>query len=557
MSGNTGKKFGAFKIIAIVVAILVVGLVALPFFIDVNQFRPELESKLAAALGRSVKAGNLSLSLFSGAVGVDDIVISDDPEFSSSPFLKAKSFKVGVELKPLIFSREIRITEIVLENPSINLIRSEAGRWNFSNLGGPSDNGKKKETEKEPDSLSAKDIAIKQIRIEGGNITIAQGVKGRKPSTYSNVNITATDLSFASAFPFTLSATLPGGGSLSLKGKAGPISKVDLITTPFTADLSVKRFGLVDSGFVAPGTGLDGVIDFDGALTSDGRQVESKGTAQADRFQLIKGGSPASQTVSLGYAVNYDLVRENGVLDNAKLTYGKAVANLNGNFRRQRDAFDIKMRLNGRDMPVEDMKSLLPAFGVLLPKGASLEGGMLNADVTAEGLVDSLGITGSADITKTRLVGFDLAGKMAVLAKLAGLKPDPETEIETLASRVYMTPAGIRINNLQLVVPAIGELTGDGAISPDQALDFRMRALLTPSGGLGLGLTQLMRGSGGKLTIPFFIRGTASDPKFVPDLKNAVGGMLGSRFSGQADEEGETPDAGKAIGNAIKGLLGN
>ena len=53
----------AIKIIAIVVVVLIVALVALPFLINVNSFRPRIESELTTALGRKVTVGNLSLSL--------------------------------------------------------------------------------------------------------------------------------------------------------------------------------------------------------------------------------------------------------------------------------------------------------------------------------------------------------------------------------------------------------------------------------------------------------------------------------------------------------------
>ena len=557
MSGENKKKFGVFKIIAIVVVVFIIGLIAIYFFIDVNQFKPEIESKLSTALGRDVKTGNLRLSLLSGAVGADDIVIADDPAFGSAPFLQAKSLMVGIELKPLIFSREVRITEITLNNPSINLIRNAQGRWNFSSLGGQDPGGGNEYDGNASGGMSEKDIAIEQIRISNGTITIDQGGKNRKPSTYSDVNISASELSFSSEFPFKLSASLPGGGSLSLEGKAGPISQIDLIATPIAANLAVKKLDLVESGFVSPDTGLAGIIDFEGELRSSGRQMESKGTAKADRLQLVKGGSPASRPVSLDYSVNYDLKQQKGVLDNARLTYGKAVAYLSGDYRRQQTGLAMKMRLHGTDMPVDDVQSLLPAFGIILPEGASLKGGVINTDMTAEGPIEKLGITGTAAVNNTLLTGFDLAGKMAGVAKLAGIKPDPETEIETLASRVRMTPEGTYLNAIQLVVPSIGDLTGDGVINPDQTLDFKMRAQVTPSGGLGGSLAQLVGGRNGKLTIPFFIRGTASDPKFVADVKNTAGSILGSQFSGENGREGEGKDAGKTLGDTLKSLFGN
>jgi len=69
----------ALKIVGIVVVVLLVIVIALPFLIDVNSFRPRLESELTAALGRQVKVGNLSLSLLSGSVSAEDLSVADDP----------------------------------------------------------------------------------------------------------------------------------------------------------------------------------------------------------------------------------------------------------------------------------------------------------------------------------------------------------------------------------------------------------------------------------------------------------------------------------------------
>ena len=57
------------KWIAIVIAVLIVIALALPFLIDVNTFRPQIESQLTDALGRKVSVGNLKLSILSGSLG--------------------------------------------------------------------------------------------------------------------------------------------------------------------------------------------------------------------------------------------------------------------------------------------------------------------------------------------------------------------------------------------------------------------------------------------------------------------------------------------------------
>ncbi len=548
MSGNAGKRFGWLKVIAVVVVLLIIAIIALPFILDANQFKPELESKLTSALGREVRVGNLKLSLLSGSVAVDDITIADNPAFSKSPFVTAKSLKIGIELKPLIFSKKVRITGVSLDRPAIALIRSSSGQWNFSDLGGKQA-AKSEGASGNPGSFSGSDILIKQVKITNGRITMVEGRK--RPSVYDDVNLVVDNLSFTTSFPFTLSASMPGGGKLKLDGKAGPLSQTDTLTTPLAANLAVTHFDLIASGFAEPGSGLAGLFDFSGTVTSDGRQAQSKGNATANKLQVVKGGSPAGQPVSLAYSVGYDLANRRGILSDSKIQYGKAIAHLNGNYEMREDNLFMKMRMRGTNMPVQDIAALLPAFGVTLPKGASLQGGLLNADLAAEGPVEKMVTTGTADISKTRLVGFDLAGKMATVAMLAGIQSSQETEIEKFASGMRMAPEGIQVSNLMLIMPALGQLSGAGNISASQSLDFTMRAILKPGGTLGAGLTRLVKG--GTLNVPFFVRGTASDPKFVPDVKNAASGLLESVISGQGGKEGGS--TGESLGNTLRDLF--
>ena len=119
------------KIGGIVIAVLFVLAIALPLFINVNRFRPEIESNISTALGRKVTLGDLSLSILTGSVEANQLAIADDPKFSSAPFIQAKSLKVGVELIPLIFSKQISVTHLVIEKPQIALVRTreESQMW--------------------------------------------------------------------------------------------------------------------------------------------------------------------------------------------------------------------------------------------------------------------------------------------------------------------------------------------------------------------------------------------------------------------------------------------
>ena len=111
------------KIVGIVVAVLLLVVIALPFLINVNSFRPKLESELTTALGREVKVGNLSLSILSGSVSAEDLSIADDPAYSKDPFIRAKSLKVGVEVMPLPLDGSVRTMPFkVIELPLLPVL---------------------------------------------------------------------------------------------------------------------------------------------------------------------------------------------------------------------------------------------------------------------------------------------------------------------------------------------------------------------------------------------------------------------------------------------------
>src|SRR5215472_19201553 len=99
---------------AIAVGLTLVAALAIPFFVDANQFRPALEAKLSQTLGRQVKIGDLKLTVLSGSVLASDVLISEDPAFGSAPFLRAQSLKAGVELMPLILSHKLNVTGIAI-----------------------------------------------------------------------------------------------------------------------------------------------------------------------------------------------------------------------------------------------------------------------------------------------------------------------------------------------------------------------------------------------------------------------------------------------------------
>jgi AsmA protein len=516
------------KILAIVVGLLIVVGIALPLFVDANTFRPKLESELTDALGRPVKVGNLTLSLFSGGVSADDISIADDPAFSNSPFVQAKSLTVGVELIPLIFSKTLNVTELTLNQPEIALVKSENGeKWNFSSVGGKNPAASKPAAP--PSSSGNPNLSVAKLNLKDGRLTVSRAGSSDKPRIYDKVNVEVTSFSFTSSFSFTVTADLPGGGSLDLEGKAGPVDADNAALTPLDAKFSVKQLNLSQSAFLDPAAGISGIADYDATLTSDGHEATMKGTVKATNLQVVQKGSPAGKPVQLTYTAVHNLAKETGSLTQGDVAMGKAVAHLTGTYDAHGKVTSINMKLSGQGMPVDDLEAMLPALGVILPPKSSLKGGDLNTNLDISGPVDKLVTTGTVRLENSSLANFDLGSKLAAVSALSGKKTGNDTTIQNFSSDVRVAPEGTQANNINLTVPAIGVLTGGGTVSPDNQLAFKMNA------------------NAGGLEIPFSIAGTTADPKFVPDVKGIATGLLKGALGGKNTNGQQNP---------VNGVLG-
>jgi len=529
------------KIVGIIVVVLLVVVVALPFFLDVNTYRPRIEADLSSALGREVKIGNLKLSILSGGVSADDLAIADDPAFSKTPFVRAKALNVGVQMIPLIFSKSLQITNIEIDEPQVTLLRSSSAKWNFSTLGNK--NAK-------PAESSNQNLSVGKLTVKNGSLSMGTANASEKPTQYQDVNASVQDFSMASQFPFTLSATLPGNGTLKLEGKAGPIDPTDASFTPVQAQITVKHLDLAASRFAPPSSGIAGMVDFDGNLNSNGHQLQSTGTVQASSLKLSPKGRPAGRAVDVKYVVDYELQQEAGKISSAEASAGKAVAHIAGSFGMKGPSTVINVRVKGDGMPVDDLEALLPALGVTLPSGSSLQGGTLSADLTISGPLDQLVTAGPVRISNTKLAGFNFASKLSEVSKLTGAPQGQDTLIQNFSADVHMAPSGTTTNNINLNVPSFGVITGNGSVSPSDALNYKMSANL--SGSTVTGLTQLA-GMGNKgATLPFMIEGTSSNPKFVPDIQGMMGSQLKSTLGGQVPG-GQNTDS---LVNAVGGLFG-
>jgi AsmA protein len=365
------------------------------------------------------------------------------------------------------------------------------------------------------------------------------------------VNFELRNFSPASVMPFTLSAKVAGGGDIKLSGKAGPIHTEDVVLTPVDASLNVSRLDLAASGLMDASSGMGGLISVDGTVASNGSSLEVKGRVKADQLKLAKGGSPARRLVELDLTIDHDLRRGAGSVRRGDVHIGSAVASLTGTYAQHGESTILNANLSGPGMPISELEAMLPSLNIELPQGSSLQGGTASVKLAVAGPLDRLTAKGSLSLDHTRLIGFDLGSKMAVIEMLAGIRRSPNTDIETLSGNVATNPESTSIDDLKLVAPAVGELTGAGVISASHALDFKMRVTLHTAG-----VVMAAIGQKGDTSVAFLVQGTSSNPSFKPDMKSFASGQLKSIASEELNKLGGTngTNAEKAVG-LFQGLL--
>ncbi len=537
------------KILLALVGLVVLGIASIPFFVNANTFRPTIEAQLTTTLGRSVKLGDLSLSLFSASLIAKDLSVADDPNFNAGPFLTAKEIRIGLLLRPLIFSRKVKVHSFQIISPQITLIRAVNGTWNFSSIGRLPAGGGIAGAVSRISKGSATEfplLTVGRIVIEDGRVVIASIPAHGQPSVYEHMNLSVRAFSFDSQFPFELSANLPGEGTVDISGHVGPLNRVDAATSPADVQMSIKRLDPVAGGFLAHNAGLSFFADIEIRSASDGHVLTTNGTMHIQNLKLRKGAAAAPEPLDFAYRGTH-LLKENIVqIEDAMAKIGDAAIHLSGTYRpvaMGTDDPELNLKLTGQNLPIDKLQHLMTAAGVRLPNGAVLRGGALALNLVIIGPTKSPVITGPIALDNTRLVGFDVGSKIHGIAALSGLKTGDTTNIEKLRVSVRITNAIVVVDNIDAVIPAVGELTGSGMVSSADELDFNLVAQIDSAQGIGkvgAGLLTKLNGSDetsrNKSGVPVRVIGTPGNPNITADVrgilqkkKKSIAGFFGKK----------------------------
>ena len=418
------------------------------------------------------------------------------------------------------------------------------GVWNYASLG--------RSTPGTEQAAHGDDteIFVGTAQIEDGKVTVSSLPATGQPFVYDDVNIEVDNLSFGHMIPFSLTAKLPGGGSVALSGSVGPLNEQDASATPLSAQLTVRKFDPVKAGLIPANAGMEMEADISAQLKSDGKTATSTGTIVAQQLLLARNGTPAPNPVHVTYTALEDLKAQTGQVKDLAVETGPVTVHTQGTFAMTGTATTVNLHVSAMSVPVDSVEALLPAVGIRLPSGSQLKGGTLTAQLAVTGTATAPVIAGPVEVDNSQLAGFDLGSKIQGLKALTGTSGG--TEIQVLHADVRETPTETQLTNISCVVPAIGTATGQGTVAESGALNFQLTAKLSGSGAAGAAVETAASALGGvagnlmhtaaNASIPLTITGTTSNPVIRADVRAMMRGSAGTA-------------AKKGLGNLLQGLV--
>jgi acetolactate synthase regulatory subunit len=260
---------------AIIIALLLVlaiGFVA-PHF-DIEFARPKIERALERGLGRHVEVGPVHFNLFTGpGFTVDDVTIHEDARAGIEPFAYVGTMEARVRLLSLL-RHKLEFSSLRLDEASINLVKTDAGPWNFQFL---------------LSSAPASAGAMPAIKMRGGRVNFKFG------DTKSVVYFSNADLDVAPSMDGSVELRFAGAparsdrpaqdfGNFFVRGRWSA-QKVDMrVELEKSALEEVAR--LIDRR----GFGLHGVIALDAQLSGVPSHLDVTGNIQVNdvhRWDLL------------------------------------------------------------------------------------------------------------------------------------------------------------------------------------------------------------------------------------------------------------------------------
>lgn len=429
-----------------IIVLLLIGGLALPSVIDINNYRNQIIAQMEQTLGRKVALGQMALSVIPGVrVSVDELRIGEDPQIAQEDFVKAKSVKLQLGLWSLLRGAP-QLKGVELLEPEIRLIKLPGDRWNWESL------------RPLQSSTAGGEQAPFDLSVRNGRFTISdRNVNPAVEKSYTGVNLTLDDFSTRESFNFAVELTAPGekAGTIKMAGAAGPIDPNDRAQTPIDARVEMKsvELGALESLMGSPakhGGRLTTDVRLQGKLSQG---LKAEGKVSADQLRLVQNVEPARQPLDLDFTLTAKSAKAAAgtdeisvALDRLEAKIGKTRADVAGRIDRLLTSPAVDLTVKAEKAALDDLLESAYAFGFGPPPGTKASGAA-TVDLRAQGETRAMALNGKAEFQNLKFQTSGMQQPVAVSALKLAFTPD---QIVAEPFRATLSQTTVDLKNLRI-----------------------------------------------------------------------------------------------------------
>lgn len=484
--------------IAIFVVLIIVALLVLPKFTDVNSYRGTIQAELEKRLNRPVSLGTMNLSLFPPALRVNDVSVRENPAFGNGQFATAQQLYVTAKLWPLLH-KDFQISSLDLRRPHIELVRNTQGVWNFENIGRTANTPAQTTAQQapaQPPTATPSQFGLDSLKIADGQVAVTDLQKQQPRAVYDHIDASVKNYAPGKPFSVSVAAHLPGKGAetIALTGTAGPLNQSSFSQSPFSGTIKLNDVALAGLKTYLNSPSLantDGVISGTTDINNDNGKLSSRGslTIRDARVNGVNVGYP----ISADYRLTNDLSSDVINVEKGDLKLGSTPVSISGTVNSKQKPSQINMLVQASNVDIADAARLASAFGVAFTPGMNVAG-RATVNVRAQGAADKPAMNGTLSANDVVVSGGDLPQPVKAQSVTLALTPqdirsnpfnavsggtnvNAQFTLSQYASNAPQLDAILRTANANITellsmaraygISAVNELSGSGTLNLD------------------------------------------------------------------------------------------
>ncbi len=264
---------------------MVVGLFV--FHPGAQRVHTTLVREISTALGRQVEIGKVSVQLLpQPGFDLQNFVVHEDPAFGVEPTLRADEVTATLRLTSLLRGR-LEIARLSFSEPSLNLVRNRAGRWNLENVLLRAD-----QTRVAPTSKSKTEVrpGFPYIEASSARINFKFGAE-KKPYRLNDADFSLwqdsedTWAMRLKAEPLRTDFNLSDTGTVRIQGSWQRAANLRDTPLQFNVQWQQGQLGQATTLFYGSDQGWRGAVTVSATLTGTPADLAIAGRASVDNFR--------------------------------------------------------------------------------------------------------------------------------------------------------------------------------------------------------------------------------------------------------------------------------